>query len=93
MYQDPKRVRAKHTVYLDEYETAIIQAHANYLGVPKAEVMRQMMLKEAREVLGIDPAGFDTTVAGNAREAQRHIHRACEVAHADPRHPDRSAAR
>lgn len=53
MYQDPKRVRTKSTVYLDQYEADVITALANYLGVPKAEVMRQMMMKEAREVLGI----------------------------------------
>ncbi|WP_275286903.1 hypothetical protein [Halomonas elongata] len=53
MYQDPKRVRTKSTVYLDQYEADVITALANYLGVPKAEVMRQMMMKEAREVLGL----------------------------------------
>lgn len=54
MYQDPKRVRShKHTLYLDEYETAIIEAHANYSGQPKAAVMRQMMIEKAKEDLGL----------------------------------------
>ncbi|MFM9269998.1 hypothetical protein ACJ7V3_07020 [Halomonas elongata] len=66
MYQDPKRVRTKSTVYLDQYEADVITALANYLGVPKAEVMRQMMMKEAREVLGIDPSANTSTVAAQA---------------------------
>ena len=66
MYQDPKRVRTKSTVYLDQYEQDVIIALANYLGVPKGEVMRQMMMKEAREVLGIDLAALTDTVAASA---------------------------
>ncbi|SDJ88838.1 hypothetical protein [Billgrantia gudaonensis] len=66
MYQDPKRVRTKSTVYLDQYEADVITALANYLGVPKAEVMRQMLMKEARDVLGIDLVGLDATVAQQA---------------------------
>jgi len=62
MYQDPKRIRTKATVYLDQYEAAIIEAHANYLGLPKAEVMRQMLMKEAHDVLGIDPASLTASV-------------------------------
>ena len=58
MYQDPKRVRShKATVYLDDYELAIIQAHADYNGVPRAEIMRQMLIKEASDVLGVDVPG------------------------------------
>ncbi|RAH37542.1 MULTISPECIES: hypothetical protein [Halomonas] len=66
MYQDPKRIRSKATVYLDQYEQDVITALANYLGVPKAEVMRQMMMKEAQEVLGIDLATLTDTVAASA---------------------------
>lgn len=66
MYQDPKRVRTKATVYLDQYESDVITALANYLGLPKAEVMRQMMMKEAQEVLGIDLANPTATVAQRA---------------------------
>lgn len=66
MYQDPKRVRSKITVYLDQYEADVITALANYLGVPKAEVMRQMLMKEAREALGIDPASLETSVNAHA---------------------------
>jgi len=66
MYQDPKRIRTKATVYLDQYEADVITALANYLGVPKAEVMRQMMMKEAREVLGVDLAVLADTIAACA---------------------------
>lgn len=66
MYQDPKRIRNKTTVYLDQYEADVITALANYLGVPKAEVMRQMLMKEAREALGIDPASLEASVNANA---------------------------
>ncbi|PAU76757.1 hypothetical protein [Halomonas salipaludis] len=66
MYQDTKRVRTKATVYLDQYESDVITALANYLGVPKAEVMRQMLMKEARDVLGIDLAGLVDSVADQA---------------------------
>ncbi|OLO05090.1 ribbon-helix-helix protein, CopG family [Salinicola socius] len=67
MYQDPKRVRSnKCTVYLDEYEAAIIQAHANYNGISRAEMMRQLMLQQARTALGIDPASLNTTVPVSA---------------------------
>ncbi|MDN3526025.1 hypothetical protein QWY79_12195 [Halomonas sabkhae] len=66
MYQDPKRVRTKSTVYLDQYEADVITALANYLGVPKAEVMRQMMMKEAQEVLGVDLTALTDTIAASA---------------------------
>ncbi|MCE8002554.1 MULTISPECIES: hypothetical protein [Billgrantia] len=66
MYQDPKRVRTKKTVYLDQYEEGVIIALANYLGVPKAEVMREMMMKEAREVLGVDLAGLTPSITDQA---------------------------
>lgn len=67
MYQDPKRIRScKATVYLDQYESDVITALANYLGVPKAEVMRHMLMKEAREVLGVDLAGLTESLAGQA---------------------------
>lgn len=66
MYQDPKRVRTKTTVYLDQYEADVINALANYLGLPKGEVMRQMLMKEARDVLGVDPAGLEPTIAEQA---------------------------
>ncbi|QFT84467.1 hypothetical protein FIU88_05670 [Halomonas sp. THAF12] len=56
MYQDPKRVRRhKQTIYLDDYELAIVEAHANYSGLPKATLMRQMAFESAKEVPGTAP--------------------------------------
>lgn len=67
MYQDPKRVRHhKFTVYMDDYEAAIIHAHANYSGLSLAETMRQMMLSEAQESLGIDPVSLTHKVTAQA---------------------------
>lgn len=66
MYQDPKRVRQRCTVYLDQYEADIITAMANYLGVSKAEVMRQMLMKEAQETLGIDRGNGTHSVTAQA---------------------------
>ena len=38
MYQDPKRIRSnKATVYLDQYESDVITALANYRDALKAE--------------------------------------------------------
>ncbi|WP_193092172.1 hypothetical protein [Halomonas colorata] len=53
MYQDTKRLRTKKSVYLDEYEDAVITALANLYGISKAALMREMMLAQARELFGI----------------------------------------
>lgn len=53
MYQDTKRLRSKKSVYLDEYEDAVITAHANLYGISKAALMREMIMKQARELLGL----------------------------------------
>ena len=53
MYQDTKRLRSKKSVYLDEYEDAVITAHANLYGMSKAALMREMIMKQARELLGL----------------------------------------
>ena len=51
MYQDPNRIRQKFaTVYLDQYEADVITSMANYLGVSKAELVRQLVMKEAQEL-------------------------------------------
>ncbi|MBT2784787.1 MULTISPECIES: hypothetical protein [unclassified Halomonas] len=53
MYQDTKRLRSKKSVYLDEYEDAVITALANLYGISKAALMREMMMTQARELVGI----------------------------------------
>ncbi|SOD25231.1 hypothetical protein SAMN05518800_1805 [Variovorax sp. YR752] len=52
-YPDPKRVRTKrHTVCLDDYEDALVQALANYKGEQLGTLLRDLAIKEAREFLG-----------------------------------------
>ena len=53
MYQDTKRLRTKKSVYLDEYEDAVITAHANLYGMSKAALMREMIMNQARELVGL----------------------------------------
>ncbi|WP_372373287.1 hypothetical protein ACDI10_16630 [Vreelandella venusta] len=53
MYQDTKRLRSKKSVYLDEYEDAVITAHANLYGMSKAALMREMIMNQARELVGL----------------------------------------
>ncbi|WKD28630.1 hypothetical protein NDQ72_01400 [Halomonas sp. KG2] len=53
MYQDTKRLRTKKSVYLDEYEDAVITAFANLHGISKAALMRQMIMNQANELLGV----------------------------------------
>lgn len=67
MYQDPKRVRNKVTVYLDQYEADLINSWANILGLSKAETMRRMMMKEACDLLGGDPVPRQQSVEAQAR--------------------------
>lgn len=55
MYQDPKRVRKPYArINLDDYEAALIDALVNYTGGERAATLRQLLIKEAVETLGID---------------------------------------
>lgn len=57
-YADPKRVRTKrHTVILDDYEDALVQALANYKGEQLGTLLREMVVKEAREMLDLGHEG------------------------------------
>jgi len=59
MYQDPKRVRERYgAINLDQYEARLIDALVDYTGLDKAALLRQLVLKEALETLGI--ADLDT---------------------------------
>ncbi|KAA0011169.1 hypothetical protein HOP62_07590 [Halomonas sp. MCCC 1A17488] len=54
MYQDPKRVRSRYgAINLDEYERRLIDALVDYTGIDKAVLLRQLVMKEALETLGI----------------------------------------
>ncbi|MBZ9576750.1 hypothetical protein [Modicisalibacter sp. MOD 31.J] len=60
MYQDPKRVRSRYgAINLDKYEARLIDALVDYTGIERAALLRQLVLKEALETLGI--ADLDTT--------------------------------
>lgn len=54
MYADPKRVRSRQTVYLDEYEMGLLEAIANYTGDSKSATARKLLLMGAETALGID---------------------------------------
>lgn len=56
MYQDTKRIR-KHrtTLSLDDYEHDLINALVNYTGMEKAQLLRTLVLNEARELLLPNP--------------------------------------
>jgi len=55
MYPDPKRVRNNRlTLRLDDYEHELITALANYQGEQPSALLRQLVIREASAVLGID---------------------------------------
>ena len=54
MYQDSRQVRSRRiTVYLNELEDNVINAHAALHGIPKAQLVRELAMKEADELLGL----------------------------------------
>ncbi|WP_136067116.1 hypothetical protein [Modicisalibacter radicis] len=54
MYPDPKRVRSRYAALnLDQYEAQLIDALVAYTGIDKAALLRQLVLKEALETLGV----------------------------------------
>jgi len=54
MYPDPKRVRSRYAALnLDQYETQLIDALVAYTGIDKAVLVRQLVIKEALETLGV----------------------------------------
>lgn len=54
MYQDPKRVRSRYAALnLDQYEAQLIDALVDYTGIDRASLLRQLVLKEALETLGV----------------------------------------
>lgn len=61
MYQDPKRIRERYgAINLDQYEAKLIDALVDYTGLDKAALLRQLVLKEALETLGV--ADLDTGI-------------------------------
>lgn len=65
MYPDPKRVRNNRIVLrFDDYEHELITALANYQGEQLATLARQLVMREAAAVLGINPTDSVSRCAG-----------------------------
>ena len=61
MYQDPKRVRSRYAALnLDQYEAQLIDALVDYTGIERASLLRQLVLKEALETLGVADLSLST---------------------------------
>lgn len=61
MYQDPKRVRTRYAALnLDQYEAQLIDALVDYTGIERASLLRQLVLKEALETLGVADLSVST---------------------------------
>jgi len=61
MYQDPKRVRSRYAALnLDQYEAQLIDALVDYTGIERASLLRQLVLKEALETLGVADLSIST---------------------------------
>lgn len=57
MYADTKRIRDNRvTIRLDDYEHALIKALADYQGNPPATLVRELVMREAINVLGSEPS-------------------------------------
>lgn len=54
MHQDSRRIRHRYAaINLDDYEAKLIDALVDYTGLSKATLLRQLVLKEALETLGV----------------------------------------
>jgi hypothetical protein len=54
MHQDTRRIRQRYAaINLDEYEARLIDALVDYTGMSKATLLRQLILKEALDTLGV----------------------------------------
>ena len=61
MYQDPTRVRTRYAALnLDQYEAQLIDALVDYTGIERASLLRQLVLKEALETLGVADLSVST---------------------------------
>lgn len=54
MYPDPKRVRSHRvTIRLDDYEHQLVVALANYQGDQPSTMARELVLREAQQVIAL----------------------------------------
>ena len=57
MYPDPKRVRDNRvTIRLDDYEAELVRAMARYNGEQLTTMLRELAMREAGRVLGLNDA-------------------------------------
>lgn len=55
MYPDPKRIRNNClTLRLDDYEHALLTALANYQGEQLGTLLRDLVMREAKQVLNLE---------------------------------------
>jgi len=67
MYPDPKRLRDNRiTVRFDDYEHDLITALANYQGEQASVLLRQLILREAASVLGLNDNNSDSVSRNSA---------------------------
>lgn len=58
MYPDPKRVRThKLTMRLDDYEHKLLEALAEYQGEQLSTLIRDLVVREAQQVISLAHAG------------------------------------
>lgn len=66
MYQDPRRIRTRYSALnLDDYEAMVIDALIAISGLPKAELVRRLLMKGAQDVLGASDV-LDTSITKRA---------------------------
>lgn len=54
MHQDTRRIRQRYAaINLDDYEAKLIDALVDLTGMSKATLLREMVMKEALETLGV----------------------------------------
>lgn len=55
MYTDPQRVRRPYArLNLDRYESKLLDALVEYTGMGRAELIRQLVMREALDVCGLE---------------------------------------
>jgi hypothetical protein len=75
MYSDPSKIRANVVkIRLNDQEDALINALVGYTGEQKASLLREMLLEQARIVLGV---GMNFPSIGNGSE----VHQIATVGH------------
>ena len=75
MYQDTRRLRSNRIgINLDEFEDNLIDALVAYTGIEKATLLRQMVMREALEMLGVSDINEFDAVSVAAFEPLAKLH-------------------